>query len=322
MYYLGVDGGGTKTEALICDRNGVVKGWGYAGGSNYIPNEKQAYSEIERSVNIACEKANISIKDITYACFGLAGADRKKDIIHLEKLLSPLGIKNFTIKVDAYIGLRAMIKKPKGIAIVCGTSTNAIGVYNDTYFQLGGFGYFRGDFGGGSFLSKETFRHVIRVAQGREDFSYIVELVLKQLNFPTIQKFLDYYLNNLHEIPVHLTPLIFEAAQSNDVFANKLLNKQAEELALSTYIVYQKLFSNVDGPIPVIFIGSLLTKPDTYILREKVISHLETYSIDYELYPFNSRPVFGANIVALMNCGHGPFDLLQKNLNTTYMGVK
>src|SRR5690625_3925583 len=130
------------------------------------------------------------------------GGSRTKKIQHsFRKTLKSDRNKKLYDKVRCLYSFSYIHKKKKGIAIVCGTSTNAIGVYNDTYFQLGGFGYFRGDFGGGSFLSKETFRHVIRVAQGREDFSYIVELVLKQLNFPTIQKFLDYYLNNLHEIP-------------------------------------------------------------------------------------------------------------------------
>src|SRR5690625_3226593 len=299
MYYLGVDGGGTETEALICDQNGVVKGRGLAGIGNYQIDPVQAFQEIKKAIHFACNMASITIPEITFTCFGLAGADREKDLIQLNKLLKPLGMKHFEIKVDAYIGLRAVTQESKGIALVCGTSTNAIGVKQDELFQLGGFGYPFGDYGGGAFLSKEIFRHVIRVAQGREKKSKIVELVLDELHFSNVKQMHAYYLNHLDEIPLHLTPMLFQAAQYADEFALRLLDKQAKELALSTYTIFQKLFNRKSGQIPVVLIGSVLTKPNTQILYEKLSFYMNEYGMNVQLHPLDISPVIGANLVAL-----------------------
>ena len=35
-YFLGVDGGASKTAAIVTDENGIVRGRGLAGGSNHL----------------------------------------------------------------------------------------------------------------------------------------------------------------------------------------------------------------------------------------------------------------------------------------------
>ncbi|MEC5422942.1 BadF/BadG/BcrA/BcrD ATPase family protein [Virgibacillus sp. C22-A2] len=302
MYFLGVDGGGTKTEAIISDIKGRVIGHGLAGNGNYQIDEIKAKKEIESAVLKACKMARISVSSISYACFGLAGADKEHDIEMLKSILSTIGIDKFEIKVDAVIGLKAGVVKGEGIAIVCGTSTNAVGVnHANELMQLGGFGYTFGDYGGGEMISKEIFRFVMRVAQGREDRSLLVDYVLKKLNFTSLQSMHDFYINNRVQIPLHLSTLLFKAAAQKDVFALGLIERQAKELAVSVKVINNKLFSNEQNETPVVLIGSLVTKPESIILQEIFHSYLLSYDLSCKVFPLQSSPVIGASLFALEN---------------------
>src|SRR6476660_9052757 len=75
-YFLGVDGGGTKTHAVILDAGGRVAGEAFTGGSNLLRvGLEDALSNIETAVSEACAAARIRRDQITAACLGLAGVN-------------------------------------------------------------------------------------------------------------------------------------------------------------------------------------------------------------------------------------------------------
>ena len=75
-YYIGVDGGASKTAALVIDEAGEPHGRGLAGGSNHLRvGIEAATRNIERAVNIALVEAGVAIKSVEYAYCGIAGAD-------------------------------------------------------------------------------------------------------------------------------------------------------------------------------------------------------------------------------------------------------
>ncbi len=51
MLILGLDGGGTKTAALLADDHGQVLGWSQVGGSNYhVLGLENAYAAVKQAV--------------------------------------------------------------------------------------------------------------------------------------------------------------------------------------------------------------------------------------------------------------------------------
>src|SRR5262245_47733202 len=77
-YILGVDGGGTKTLALLADSDGTVLTRGLSGPSNYnAVGFEAACSALEDAINAA--QKNIQ-GEIAALCLGLAGAGRWEDI--------------------------------------------------------------------------------------------------------------------------------------------------------------------------------------------------------------------------------------------------
>src|SRR5205814_8536698 len=75
--YLGIDGGGTHTVALLAGADGAVLGRGEAGPSNlHAVGVEPALRSLENAVAAAFAAAKLAPQSVTAACLGLAGADR------------------------------------------------------------------------------------------------------------------------------------------------------------------------------------------------------------------------------------------------------
>src|SRR5581483_5822257 len=129
-YFLGVDIGGTKSQALIADTSGQVVGIGDAGAGNW---EDVGYEGLAVTLNAitenAVKSASILKEQISGAGFGIAGYDWPSqyephmDVIRtLELKKTPSALVNDTI-----IGLMAGSPSRWGISIVAGTRANCWG---------------------------------------------------------------------------------------------------------------------------------------------------------------------------------------------------
>ncbi|HET7711918.1 MAG TPA: BadF/BadG/BcrA/BcrD ATPase family protein, partial [Thermoanaerobaculia bacterium] len=110
-YFLGVDGGASKTAALVTDETGNPLGRGLAGGSNHLRvGIETATRNIERAVNIALVEAGIAIRNIDYAYCGIAGADHPahhQRVVDALRIFFPGG--NFIVDTDARIALTGAV---------------------------------------------------------------------------------------------------------------------------------------------------------------------------------------------------------------------
>src|SRR5262245_39846891 len=74
--YLGIDGGGTKTAALIMDANGSELGRGEGGSGNIATNNDATLAtSVRQSVAEACYQAGLEpgITEFDAICAGVAG---------------------------------------------------------------------------------------------------------------------------------------------------------------------------------------------------------------------------------------------------------
>ena len=77
---LGIDGGGSKTQALLADMSGHVLGRGAAGASNYQTIGVEAgCAAIEQAARAALAGAGMDGRSPAAVCLGLAGAGRPED---------------------------------------------------------------------------------------------------------------------------------------------------------------------------------------------------------------------------------------------------
>ena len=123
MLYLGVDGGNTKTIALVCGADGRIAGHARTGCSDvYAVADADAVAEIVRAATAAIEAAGGG--ELACAYYSLAGADWPVDIAFYEDELSRRIPAGRTVVVNDAIGaIRCGPEDGVGCSLVCGTGT-------------------------------------------------------------------------------------------------------------------------------------------------------------------------------------------------------
>lgn len=304
-YYLGIDGGGTKTYALLTDDFGNVLGKGVGGNGNHQIDHALAAQSIREAAEGALNEAGLRIHEISHTYFGLAGADREVDYRILHPLVQGIGFtQNYSINCDTMISLRAGTNRPYGVALICGTGTNSAGRNPaGEHVQVGGFDYMYGDFGGGGSLNIEVFRSVIRSWDGREQPTLLTPMLLNFLGYNSVSDMFDDFQDHGKHVPVHTAKLLFEAAVEDDAVALEILNRQGVELGKSAAAVIHKLGMEKDT-FDVILAGSLLTRGDRGWIRRKVEQTVATVAPNATIVTLATEPVVGALWSAMDAGGH------------------
>ncbi|WP_316311486.1 BadF/BadG/BcrA/BcrD ATPase family protein, partial [Clavibacter michiganensis] len=123
--FLGVDGGGTKTQAILIDSDGATLGEGFAGASNPLRvGVETAVEQIYEAATAACDAAGRRRGDIVAATFGLAGV-RRADLRERikERMSELLRIKTVEVVTDAEIALFGTTLGKAGVVLIAGTGS-------------------------------------------------------------------------------------------------------------------------------------------------------------------------------------------------------
>src|SRR5215469_5291322 len=97
---LGVDGGNTKTIALVAALDGTILGAGRGGcgdiynaeaGTDWPDSAAAAIANIEYAVLSALQAAHVKASDLITAVFSMAGADWPEDFAYIEAAMEARG---------------------------------------------------------------------------------------------------------------------------------------------------------------------------------------------------------------------------------------
>lgn len=166
---LGVDGGGTKTRAVITNAAEEVLGEGLAGPSNPLRvGVVPAALAVRVAVERACAAARVRRGDILAAQVGLAGSRRSDLRERMREALAGLGINPLEVVTDADIALFGATEGKPGLIIIAGTGSICCGVNGrGKRVCAGGWGPLAGDEGGGSWIARRALQAVAKGADGR-----------------------------------------------------------------------------------------------------------------------------------------------------------
>ena len=130
MYYLGVDGGGTKTRYLLVDEGlNIVNDIENVTIHIHQIGKEKLELELKENLNEICEKSGIKCNEIKYAFLGVPGyGESKNDIMDIDEVVEKVfnGI-NYTIGNDAVAGWAAGTGCTEGMNIVAGTGSICYG---------------------------------------------------------------------------------------------------------------------------------------------------------------------------------------------------
>jgi N-acetylglucosamine kinase-like BadF-type ATPase len=175
---VGVDGGGTKTHAVIVDMNLNVLGESLAGPSNPLRvGISNAVAAISEAIDKACEVARVRRTDLVAAQIGLAGARRQELKVRMRETLKGLGMGEITVSSDAEIALYGATSGAPGLIVIAGTGSICCGINGrGKKFCAGGWGPIAGDEGGGSWIARRALRAIAHATDGRGPATELTEV--------------------------------------------------------------------------------------------------------------------------------------------------
>lgn len=235
-YIVGVDGGTTKTVALVANAQGRILAATRGGNTNTTGSDiARPMSRVAETVRSALAAAGLTGDDVTLGMFCLAGADWPEDYERRAAALTEYGLaQRVVIRNDALGGWRAgcwpRATEPYGIVIAAGTGANACVLTPDGREWC--YGYYA-SYGGAIDVARDAIRAVLRAEDGRGQPTALTGLILSRLGYPSPEALLKGLVAG--ELPAPrispLCSLVFSAACAGDGVARDLIVHQGQALA-------------------------------------------------------------------------------------------
>ncbi len=299
---LGVDGGSSKTHALLVSETGEVLGFGQAGGSNHqFHGLENSMHEISGAVHAALEQAALKPEDVELGCYCLSGADLPQDFTLLENAVNDLRFsRRVTIKNDTMAALRAGLTRPWGVVVVCGSGFNAAGRSpSGEELVLPGLGPISGDWGGGGDLSLEMIRQIARAWDGRGQATMLTELVLQAWQLESVEALIGkLYREEIDQQSfLNLVPMLFQAVEAGDDVARKLVVRLGTEVGVTALALIRRL-EMMETYVEVVLAGGVY-KGEGSLLIDTIRKVVHDEVPDAKIVRPHYEPVVGAALLAL-----------------------
>ncbi len=227
-YYLGIDGGGSKTTAVVFDKNGL-----------FI---KKAIGESINYYSVGLEAARKNMKNIIASlglnCYesvfiGMSALNERADCETTDRFANGIiSGKKITMDSDLFVALEAMATEGECAVIISGTGSMAITRNADgSISHAGGWGYILGDEGSGYVIGLEGIKAAIRCAEGGKK-TELFSACLEHFGIKDIYELIDLYYDKGVErkTTAAFAKSVFELS-STDQVAAEIIEAQATDLA-------------------------------------------------------------------------------------------
>lgn len=304
MYWIGIDGGGTKTEFLVTDTDGNILCRRRVGTIACKQVGKERSVQILKEVlDSIFEELGLTEKDNIYTCcaFPNWGESRMVDSFVKNKIEKDLPKYHIYLVNDCEVGWAGSLGMEMGINLVAGTGAIAFGKDGEGRMaRAGGWSDFFSDEGSCNWFGKKTMELFSKESDGRAEKGPLLEIMREEFGLSDDYEIIDIFENNYQNDRTKiasLQKLLLKAAKYGDEGAVKLYEEGAHELALSVLAVYRKL--KFKDECIVSYSGGLFHAAD-YVLVP-LGKALEKYSISIKKPLFS--PVHGAVLLAALYWG-------------------
>jgi len=268
-YFLGVDGGNTKTDYLLCTVEGKFVDLLHTGTCSHECFD-DGYDGMERAMRSQLtellSRNGITIADIAAAGFGLAGADLPYQVVELKKRVEAIGFTRYGLANDGILGIKGASQSGVGLCAVNGTGTVVVGInQHSDILQVGGVGYLTGDFAGGGYIRDQIITALYAFHYRCGDDSAMFAPLLQLLNAKQenlIETVCDW--NFLSGNTKEIIKIGAQAAIDGDAVAQNIFDNVGISIAKSAAGAIKRLsfdgFGAIENPIDIVQVGSIWHK--------------------------------------------------------------
>ncbi len=304
-FYLGIDGGGTKTEFVVFNETGDFIKRVTLGASNpNVVGMDKVYDVIDEGIERLC----IDKDNVRGVFAGIAGCGFEKNSLKIENHLKGV-LKNahVCVKSDIMNVIYSVPQVKNCAAIICGTGSVAYAYENDNLTRVGGWGYLLELSGSGYAIGRDALTAALAQRDGVGETTIITEMVEGKLG-TTVWNSIDKIYSSKTDFAASFAPLVFRAHEKGDTVAKEILEKNAKHMS----DLVEKIMGKYDCSNTLLMSGGLLQKDSVYAkMIEKNLG--ENIHIIIPEIP----QVFGACIRCLEQCGKDT-QIIEKKFKSEY----
>ncbi len=243
-FYLGFDGGGTKTDCFLVDAEANVLARATAGPSNPLrAGYAKAWFALSDAADVVLERHHLKASDIRGICAGIGGAGResvaKRIATFLERAFPEAAV---TVTTDLAITLNAAVGEGEGIILVVGTGSAAYGRDAQGHTaRAGGRGPWFSDEGSAFDIGRRALAAVVRAEENRGPQTALSAKMLKWLGCNDWSRVLDWVVKTPDDVFPRIFPLVAELGDKGDSLSCEILSTAAASLSDLAVSVIDKL---------------------------------------------------------------------------------
>ncbi len=298
--FLGIDGGGTKTDLAVVDACGTVVARRQGPTSNQaVVGFAQASEALIDLVGQAAADANLALP-LTAGWIGLAGSDRPEDREAFARALDAL-VGDLRITNDAELVLSGT-PDGTGIALIAGTGSIAFARNADGLTgRSGGWGHIFGDEGSAYGVAVAGLRAVAAATDGRGPATSLTNALTAAWRAETAQQLIRrVYAPEVKKADIAATaPAVLDAADAGDAVAAGIVDLAGDDLAGLVMSLARRI--PFDAPPPVACTGGLILRSAR--LRDRVSSRLDPDWVRPELQLVDDMAVSAAHAARRLALG-------------------
>ncbi len=309
-YILGVDGGNTKTIALVARPDGTIVGSGRGGCSDIYtdPDPAVPLAEAEKAVRDALQMAGIDAGVLTVGAFSMAGADWPEDFALIRSAVEAWGFGRQLVVVNDAVGaLWAGSASGPAVVVACGTGAATASrspdgrVWHSSWWQ---------EPQGAHHLGMKTLQAVYRAELGIGPPTMLTAPVLRHFEQESVEGVLHLFFTRGGSRPPNarvsqLSRVLLDAAGAGDLTAQRIV--QEHGTALGEYAMAAARQVRIeDSPFTLALTGGVF-RHSCSLLADALIARVQATSPG--AVPVYSRfePAAGAVLLALEAAG-SPLD--------------
>jgi N-acetylglucosamine kinase-like BadF-type ATPase len=304
---LAVDGGNSKTDLALVSSEGraLALRRGPRSTPQYLGAEG-CLDVLERLLDDALREARIVRRNGPVAEVAellMAGVDFRSDEEELELAAAARGWAEKTVvENDTFAVLRAGTDKGWGIAVVCGSGINCVGVAPDgRHARFPSLGAITGDWGGGYDVGLAGVVAAARSEDGRGPKTSLERAIPAHFGLSTPQELAE----SIHRDRVaqsriiELAPVVL-AESENDPVAAEIVERLASEIVALARVALKRL--EFEEPVEVLVGGGLVQAGDGRLVNA-VSAGLAAADLRLTVRATASSPIVGAALLGLDELG-------------------
>lgn len=289
-YFLGIDGGASKTEFLLADIEGNALCRHFEGSCNPVDIGMNAAQEVlGKGIRKCCQ--GISFNKISMFA-GISGGIVGNNRARFREFFESFSFARIDNGSDAQLIITAGLGNRDGMAVIMGTGSVAFVQKDGELSRIGGMGYLFDDGGNGFCIGRDVIRAALQCEDGSGEGTLLHRLVTQKVGNPSAIKALSNFYDMGKRGIASYAPLAFEAYEEGDAIARDILHRNMEPIVRLLQTGRRKLESE---HVNAVFVGGLINRWD--ILLPEILAQLPDAQC-FDLSVYTGKPVDGALTLA------------------------